>query len=394
MKYFLFFPLFLVVGCSSLQDFFSLSFGVDSPFSSAPSFEHFSSSDFSGGDIEARAPDKLITFRADGLSVARAFPLLSDLSGTSIVWHSSLDNQKLSGYFRGVPLSVVLDALARRCDSEVSQVGEVFYIGIKNPDDLSVALLPLPVGSSETLTESLKVFLSAAGQLSIVGSSLFIRDTSEVIRRIISQLDIYRRMSSRRYVAEVFFIRVHRRDLLDLSATLKVNAVDLLTSPNLETLFSLLLELEGSTAAVEVQNNPVLYLTEGLPASLHVGSERNFPSQSITETGAAVQTGWDTFEDGINLDLVCRRTSPEFYSLELSLEISEFSADVQPTKTTDNITSSVLVQHDKPVLIAALGRNSRTDGLKIFGRELQYQESNLLVWIKLRELSIMQHETG
>ena len=379
-------------GCETAKNFFAPS---PSLLGNVPVSEmNFKPSSY-GVEKAEMSSDELLTFRCNDLPVGRVFTLLSDLSGRSIVWSDTIDDKKLSGYFQGVPLSKILDSFARRCQCQVVRIGEVYYVGIESPDDLSLACLPCPPGAPEEFKTALSGVLSSHGKLSIIGGQMFLRDSSESLSKVLAELERYRVNSSRRYVAELYFIRVSDAALLDLSARLQVEAVDLLTVHNLEQLFSLLLEVEGSSNASEILQRPTLTLSEGQVSSLHVGQEKSFVRRTVGENGVIVASGYDVFSDGLICSLICRRVSKNKLSLSVDLEVSEFTlqdSTAPPAKSTDKIELSALLDDGKPYLLGSLSREGFSSGYNLFGRSKSSNTQTLMVWARVRELSSFSME--
>jgi hypothetical protein len=169
---------------------------------------------------------------------------LTELTGCPISWEKTLDNETVDGVFVDKPLNEVLDLLSRRLNVSVTESQGMYFLGTVRPGDMVSAVVRIPPVDREEL----KITLSSlgSGKTTIIGSFIWINDTLENVRKLVSDLDVLREKSERSYLAEVFFIRVNEDDFLRLTADLRISQVDIFSSAfNISQLFGMFVDVDG-----------------------------------------------------------------------------------------------------------------------------------------------------
>jgi hypothetical protein len=212
--------------------------------------------------------------RFDGLPLSDAMNLITDETGITIVWSSSLDASLVYGSFFHESVPVILESVARRIGCQVSEVDGVYFLGEINRNSLvSAVVYMIPVEHGE-LIDAIQKGMSQEGQVAVIGGSLYLRDTFSFIRNVLSDLERIRRNSEHSYLAEVFFIRIKEDDFINITGDLQIRQVDVFSSSlNLDALFQMFVDADAGKSFASVEQRPVLYLSEGREAVFNVGSE-------------------------------------------------------------------------------------------------------------------------
>jgi len=374
------------VGCALLRP----AFRVQGPqYPGQPSdirFERSSERELS----ESKQEDRLVTARFAGCNFRDGMRQLTELTGIPISWDKSLDSETIDGTFVDQPLGEVLEFLSRRLRVNVTLDRGMYFIGEVRSGDHVSAVVRVPPVSRDELKSALTLF--GEGKATIIGSFIWITDTLENVRKLVSDLDMIRERSERSYLAEVFFIRVNEDDFLRLTANLRVNQVDIFSSAfNISQLFSMFVDADGRLGSTVIDTRPVLFLSEGRKASFEVGNEITRERKALSETGIISTMGYDKFQDGIILSLLLTRVSADRYSLDMDLEVSTFdksdTVSAIPSKSTSVLKSPGMLIRDGGVVYA--GSLKRRDSSKVFGVfSLDGGRSSdlLTIWVRCREI--------
>jgi type II secretory pathway component GspD/PulD (secretin) len=333
-----------------------------------------------------------VSVRFEGVTVKDAMRILTDLTNKPIACDSTIENELIYGTFDNQPLQQILDIIARRCKVSVADVSGVSYLGEYKDGDKVTAVVRIPPVSREELKAALAAFNTEHGKCTIIGSFVWISDTLENIRKIVSDLEDIRTRSERSYLAEVYFIRVNEDDFLRLTADLRFNSVDIFSSAfNVEQLFSMFVDANAKLGSALIDTRPVLLLSEGRKAEFQVGSEIMRERKAVNESGIIQTTGYDKFTDGITLSLNLSRVSDERYSVDLELEVSAFDKTETlssiPAKNNSVLKSPGLLIRDGGVVYA--GSLKRKDTSKVFGLfslDTSRMSDMLTIWIRVREI--------
>jgi len=388
MKQYSYLLLILVisVGCTALHP----AFRVQSPQSpgniSAIRFERTPERELH----ENKREDRLVTARFASCNFRDGMRQLTELTGVPISWDKSLDNETIEGVFVDQPLHDVLDILARRLNVAVTQHQDMYFMGVVRPGDNVSAVVRIPPVAREELRTALSSF--GTGKTTIIGSFIWISDTLENVRKLVSDLEVIRERSERSYLAEVFFIRVNEDDFLRLTADLRISQVDIFSSAfNISQLFSMFVDADGKLGSTMIDTRPVLLLSEGRKATFEVGNEIMRERKALSETGIISTMGYDKFQDGIILSLMLSRVNEDMYSLDMDLEVSTFdkmdTSSAIPSKSTSVLKSPGMLIRDGGVVYA--GSLKRRDSGKVFGvfsLDVGRSSDLLTIWVRCREI--------
>ena len=339
----------------------------------------------------AKRDGRTVTVVFDGVPFGQAMGILSQETGSAIVWSSTLDSQQAYGDFVGVPLASVLDVLARRCASSVAEVGGVYYVGEIRREDRAFAVVRIPPVDRTELLTAMKASCSVEGAVSLVGSNLWVCDNIESLRKILSAVETIRERSDRSYVAEMYFIRVNDDNFVRLSAELQFRQIDIFSSAfNVGELFAMFLDGDVGLGQSKIVQRPVLYLSEGRPFTFSDGKEITRERKTLTESGALETTGYSKFSDGLSLTMQLNRVSDKSYAVDIDLSISVFDKSDKstvPAQDKSSIeTKGLRIRDSQVYYIGCLERDVRQDRGGLFSFDFNKSRELITIWLRVREL--------
>jgi len=335
--------------------------------------------------------DRKIVIQFDNVPFGQAMGIISNEYRVPIVWSTQLDKEFVSGRFEDVPLSSVLNILARRAGSNVAKVGGMYFMGEIRREDRAFSVLRIPPVDTATLIQAIRSAMSTDGAVAIVGSCLWISDNLESLRKIVTAIEILRERNERSYVAEIYFIRVNEEHFIRLSADLQIRQIDIFSSAfNMSELFSMFLDADGSTGWARVSQRPVLLLSEGREVTFTDGRDITREQRIITERGTIETTGYKTFSDGTRLTMSLNRISERSYSVNIDLSVSTFDRNddsVIPAQERSTLRAEgLLVEDSKVYYIGSLRRDYRGDRGGIFSFNSSRSHDMITIWLRVREL--------
>jgi hypothetical protein len=332
-----------------------------------------------------------VTVRFDGVPFGQAMSILTQETNAPIIWSVTLDSTFASGIFNGVPLSSVLDVLARRAGASVTEIGGVFYVGEVRKEDRAFIVLRIPPVAKGEFLAAVKQSCSIEGAVSVVGSCVWICDNMESLRKLVSAVETIRERSERSYVAEIYFIRVNEDHFVQLSADLEFKQIDIFSSAfNVEQLFEMFVNADVSTGWSQISQRPVLYLSEGRKVMFSDGKEITRERKTLTENGAVETTGYTKFQDGLQLSLLLNRVSDSFYTVDVDLSVSIFDktdkATIPATDKSELKSAGLLIQDSQVYYIGSLRRDNRSSKGGLFSFDGNKSHDMITIWLRVREL--------
>lgn len=334
---------------------------------------------------------RIVTIRFDGVPFGQAMQILSQEVGATIVWGVALDETKAFGTFSNVNIASILEVLARRVGAGVSEVGGVYYVGETKRQDRMFTVTQIPPVERSEIMDAIKNSCSSEGTVSLVGSTLWLCDDIESLRKTVTAIEAIRRKSEKSYVAEIYFIRVNEESFVQLTADLQFRQIDIFSSSfNVDELFQMFVNADGGTGWSKISQRPVLYLSEGRTATFSDGKEITRELKTLAESGALQTTGYSKFTDGTQLTMKLNRVSDKSYAVDVDLSISIFDktdkSDVPSMEKSSLKSEGLLVQDSKVYYIGSLRRDSRSDKGGLISFDFNKSHDMITIWIRVREL--------
>ena len=332
-----------------------------------------------------------VSIRLEGVAFSQAMRLISDMTQVPVVWASSLDHQIITASFIDIPLGSVLETLSRRTGANVSEVGAVYYIGeARREDTVSAVLRMVPVDPAE-LQSALERVSTEHGVVSILGSTIWISDKLEAVRKMVQDIETLRDRSKRSYVAEVFFLRMREDDFVRVTGDLRINAIDVFASSfNMDSLFSMFLDASAKSGNVIVDQRPTMFLSEGRESRFEVGSEIVRERRAVSREGIIETVGYEKFSDGIDLRLKLSRVSETKYMIDVNLSVSIFDKSDPsgiPALNKSVLSSpGLLVRDGKVYYVGSLRKRETRRVLNLFGIDTGRETDLLTIWLRVREV--------
>ena len=340
---------------------------------------------------EEGADTRKILIQLDEVPFGQAMSIISSEYFVPIVWSATLDKEFVSGRFDNIPLSSVLNVIARRVRSNVASVGGVYYIGEIRREDRSFCVLRVPPVETSQVIEAVKNSMSIDGAVSLIGSCLWICDNLESLRKVVSAVEILRERNERSYVAELYFIRVNEDNFVQLSADLQLRQIDIFSSAfNVSELFSMFVNADGGSGWAKVSQRPVLYLSEGRKFTFNDGREITREEKIVTERGIVETAGYQTFSDGTKITMLLNRVSDKSYSVDIDLSVSTFDKNdksaVPAVERSSIQTNGLLVRDSQVYYVGSLRRDFRGDRGGLFSYNFSKTHDMITIWLRVREL--------
>jgi hypothetical protein len=334
-----------------------------------------------------------VSIRFEAATFSSAMRMLSERCNVTIVWSKELDNYTVSGLFTDQSVDFVLSSLARRYGVQMSRVGQIYYLGLASLDDVVTAVFRLPPSSSSEVLPAIKSVLSTVGNVSVVGSVVWVSDRFEFVQKVLSDLSTITEMLNKSYIAEVFFIRMSEDAFSNLAADLRLNSVDVFSSAfNIEQLFSCVVSGDFGFGGTVVDSRPVLYLSEGRQVRFDFGNTVTVAKKAVNERGVIETIGYDKFSDGLVMSLMLNRVFDGRYSLDFDLSLSTFDTSKNNESGVPNLHNQVLkipgiLCNDNCVcFVGQLQKSSKAKNFSLFGFDGSVTRDLTTVWLRVREV--------
>lgn len=326
---------------------------------------------------------------------------ISDVGGVDVFCGPDVADMPVSGFYAVKEPREMLPLLALSNGLRCVETRGVYYFTAPPPktgDDFSVVqVYRLPPGDAKEVEDALTSALSKNGEINVVGSSVVVRDTMEVQDAIRNMIEVLSANQSSTYLCDIYFLRLKYNDYLNLSAKLEVNSgIDLLEGGfDLDELFSLYADGDLKNGRNRVDQRPALLLTDGQETRLTVGSEIVREKRQVSAEGYSTTSGYERFQDGVELSLTPRKVDGGLVALDVNLSISTFdqsggdASDAIPKSDKASVeTKGLVVRDSKLNYLGSIDRRDESGGLGLFSFSRTRNSDVLTIWARVREVKL------
>jgi len=349
-------------------------------------------------------PQRLLTMSTREMPLLSWLRWLSDKEGISIVCDASLDDKPITIDVVNAPLADVLTSVARRLGVDLTQQGNLYYIGILKPEDRGVLVRKVRRLSAEDLQSAIEVLLSDIGRAkSYTDGLLIVGDRVRVLQRIHSMLDQIEGAESNTWIIQLYLLSRQNRfekqtgfdsaTSLDIAATFASKSVTETTAPaafeySLSGALKALLQASRSRNDNSLIAEPMFLLLDGSSANITDGETTPLPRKTVSDSGTVTTSGYDYVQSGINISASLREVSPKTAACKISISITAISGFVEdaPVTTGQKFETTVVLQSCGVYLLGELTRKdtSANSSGSLFTtlRKKNRNDGKIQVWLK------------
>ncbi|MBQ8364116.1 MAG: hypothetical protein IJX36_09350 [Thermoguttaceae bacterium] len=344
-----------------------------------------------------RAKGQKLTFAFDGVPLRAALEEISDVGGCEVFCSAEVANQPVSGYFALRDVADLVPLLAKTNGLQCVETRGAFYLTADVND--ATAMVPrvyrLPPGEPNRLQKALESVLSKEGELTITGSSVVVYDNLDVQDSVAQLVDALTHNQSSTYLCDVYFLRLKYNDYVNLSADLEINSsLDLLEGGfDFDDLLSLYASGDATNGRNRVDQRPALLLSDGRETTLSVGSEIVREKTQVSAEGYSSTSGYERFQDGLELRLTPHKLSAGRVALDVDLSISTFDQSeksgvetIPKSDKTELIAQGLVLTDGKLSYLGSIDRRDESKGLGVFSFSQTRNSDVLTVWGRVREV--------
>lgn len=290
----------------------------------------------------------------------------------SIVLEKRLDSIPVTVHATDVPVSLLIDSVARRMGVGMRRNGSLYFLGELKPEDRAVLVKRSPRLSSVDLQRVVQSILSIDGKAVCMEDGLaIVSDRVEVLERVNEAIDQIGQAEIAAWMVQLYLVSLNDGQLkefgLDMTPGLDVAASVTMASMaggsasiDLGAKLDSILRATSRTRSGSVLADPLLYLSDGQQASYRKGLTVSVPIRAVSDQGTVTTTGFQDFEVGLNVTASMRDLGNETGMLTVKLTSSAVTDDTRevPTRSGETYQSVAPVSSDGVYLLGYVRRQS------------------------------------
>lgn len=346
-----------------------------------------------------------LTISAVNMPLQKFLRWASDKTGASIICDQNIDQSPVTIDVKNTPLADILSAVARRMSVDLTQQGELYFIGSLKPEDKGVLVRKVRRLGSDECSQAINVLLSDIGRVAAYSDGLIVvGDRVRVLQSIHTMIDQIESAESNTWIIQLYLVSMQESfskslgvesDLvLDMAATFATSAAGAAATQQKSAFaLSAILRNTKQTGNANIIAQPLMLLNDGGQSTFQDGETIPIPKRTTSDAGTITTTGYDYIESGIIIDTKIREVSAKTAKCDLSIDLTTVSGYVEtaPILTGQKFTTSAVLESGGVYLLGSMSRKgTSTDksgpGIATLFKKSK-SESTIQIWLRCFRIS-------
>lgn len=339
------------------------------PSKNEPLFESFYS--YLSEPVQVEEPtqeSQKITLSASGMQLVEFLRYIADQTGLSIVCEHNLDTLPVNVNVSDTEVRDVLSAVARRYGVDITEQGNVFYIGTLKPQDRAILVRKVKRLTAVEITHMVQTLNSEVGKVAASSDGLtVVGDRVRVLQNINSMFDQVERAQTNTWVLQMYLISgsstASKEMGFDTVASFDVAANLANSTSRLSSLgaFRAVMKSVRNNSRYQIIAEPMMLLTDGGKSSIQDGETIPIPRRTVSDSGTVNTTGYDYVNTGIVVKTGLREMSSTAATCDVDVNMTQVTSyvDSAPVTSGQTFKTTAVIESGGTYLIGSLSRQSR-----------------------------------
>jgi type II secretory pathway component GspD/PulD (secretin) len=344
-----------------------------------------------------------IDISVSGIELSVVLRSIADQSKVSVMAQEGLEKLQCYLDVQQQPVDQVLQALARRLGVQLSQQGEIFFLGNLRAEDRGVLVRRATRLSPDDLKRAVSVVLSKDGKVETYPDGVVVvGDVQTVLEKVAQLIDSVEQVPVTTWIMQLYIVSISQQKLMDigmdtqltgqLSASIMVDKFnpihDVMTKQASAALTSVL-SLTRDTQDGSLVASPTFLLIDGEHGKFRSGQQVVIPRKAVTDQGTVTTTGYDIIPVGTSIDVGLRELGNNTARLTFDISIDRIQSltETYPQIAGDKFTTTANLADSGTYLIGSIERSSKSTGKRgPLITTLMHKESSsqqLQVWAQI-----------
>lgn len=310
-----------------------------------------------------------ITLSASGMSLTDFLGFVADRCGISIVCDQKLDGLPVNINVIDTDIRDVLSAVARRYGVDITEQGNVYYLGTLQSQDRAILVRKVKRLSAQEVTDMVRTLNSEVGKVSATSDGLtVVGDRVRVLQNINSMLNQVEMAQTNTWVLQMYLISGTNTSARELgfgtTATFDIAASLANLHSKAEALgaFNAVLKSARSDSRYEIIAEPMMLVTDGGESAIQDGETIPIPKRTVSDSGTVNTTGYEYVKTGIVVKTGLREMSTSSARCDIEIEITQVTSyvDTAPVTSGQTFKTTAVLESGGTYLVGSLSRQSST----------------------------------
>lgn len=319
-------------------------------------------------ETPAEREDMRLTISSADMPLSSFLRWIADRTRASIICDQSLDAAPVTIDVIDTPLADILSAVARRLNVDLTQQGNLYYMGTLKPEDRGVLVRKVRRLDADNLQRTVEVLLSDMGRAASYSDGLLVvGDRVRVLQRIHAMLDQVEAAESNTWIVQLYLISAQdsfSRELgldtetsLDMAATFAAGA----RTRDVSGALSAMLKATRTTGKASIVAQPLMLLLDGGNCSFQDGDTIPIPQKTVSDSGTVTTSGYEYVNTGLIIASSLREVSPVTAKCQLDIQLTSITGYVgdAPVVNGQKFSTTAVLDTGGVYLLGSLTRRQK-----------------------------------
>lgn len=332
--------------------------------------------------------------------------------GVSVIYDPTLIDRTVTLEAESISVSELMSVLAHQYQTEVTRIGQVWYLGTLDPTDVATFVSRFHLLEPESIREVVRPVLTGDGSLVVLDEGLLIIVDRVDVLRTVSDLIQSLPTDSPNWLVQVLLVNCTQSDRerlgLDVNPSFRLAlaaassnspalAAAALASPDLsydlDATLTTILQAQQESSNSLVLASPTFLLVEGRESVFRQGQRVPIPRRVVSDQGTVTTAGFDFAQVGTEIKVKPRSVSPEKVRLSIDINLDSIDRFIQeaPVTSGSSYTTVCDVPSGGVYLIGTLRtENNKTTRYNWFrtGDESDNTQAQITIWVRVYQPSL------
>lgn len=312
---------------------------------------------------------RLLTLSVTGMPLSRFLQYITNKYGISIICDQNLDASPVTVDVVDTDIGDMLSAVARRFNVDITEQGNLYYLGNLKPEDRGFLVRKVRRLQSADIKNVLTSLSSEQGRVFVSSDGLVVvGDRVRVLQRMATMLDDVEKQPSNTWIVQLYLIStsdvVSKNIGFETSNSIEVSAVFADNTARFvsDGSFKAMLKAARESSEYGIVAEPMMLMVDSGSSTIEDGEKIPIARRTVSDAGTVTTTGYDYVNTGINITAGIREMSPTQASCSLSVDLTQVSGYVESSPITSGQTfkTTAVLQSGGTYLVGSMSKKSET----------------------------------
>ena len=345
--------------------------------------------------------EPLLTFSASEMPLKSFLRWITDQTSTSIICHVDLDDKQVTVNVKDVTLTDLLATVSRRMGMDLTQQGNIYYMGAIKPEDRGILVRKVRRLDATGLQAAIATLKTDIGQsVTFADGLLIVGEKVRNLQKIHDMLDLVESTESDTWILQLHIISLqdtltnelgfNTSTSLDIATTFANNGGYSTTAAGA---LSAILRAAQESNRADIIAQPMMLLMDGDRARFQDGETIPVPKKTTSYNGTITTDGFEYVNTGVIVNTQLREVSVDKARCTLNVELTSIKGYVEyaPITNGQKFSTTAVLESGGVYLLGSMKRTTKTNNRSgsFFPtlKKDELQDGDVQIWARCYKIS-------